>query len=782
MKFFIIILVLSTQYLAATSFNQIMKNHCVNCHGGSKTKGDVNLTVLDSKESFYTYYDMLKSIYSQVESGEMPPEKKSKMTADERKFLVDYLSSFFEKLENTDSQKTGPTRIRRLTAYEYDNTVKHITGLDLNLSENFTVDGGGGEGFTNDSAILGVSPLQFEKYLQAAEVISTHSRFDVNKGFSFTHSQDLPKTKQQSIEQIKYQMNGVIARIRPPDFNYERYLPKLMLATNDYNLSRNKAADLPKILKGYKVDKYSLKKALTYFSTSSGKAVIERDALQPWFKLRQNKYDKEMAQELAAEFTKVYLESFKKVHEVKGLKKRSYTSFQENIEKLFTYSTAELALLVKKEELEKYQKLASTKDLLEKGMRSKYRSVFAKQLMPQISDFMLKVHRYPPDKAELLEMTKDFIKATGDFGIDVAARLFVIRSFASMKFIFRFERKTGKPTKVNDYELASRLSYFIWSMPPDGELMKLAKEKKLSEPKVLEAQVKRLIKNKKSSALAKNFGAQWLKYGEILESEGPSKDKFPEFNKSLAKDMYKESAICFEYLVKADRSVLEVIDSDYSFMNSKLERYYGIGEGFSGFKKVSLKDKNRGGILGHASILTLTSYPQRTSPVLRGNWIINALLGTPTPPPPANVDILDDEEQVTEKLSLKDQLAKHRDSPNCASCHQRIDPLGFPLENYDPIGRWRDKYTNAPIDAVGELKTGKKLDGPQDLKKYLLKNKDLFLKNMSRKLLGYALGRKVYHFDYYIINKMVESAQKKDYRFSALVTEIVNSYQFQHKN
>ena len=779
---FILLFLCSSQVVWSNSFKTIISKHCIECHGGKKTKGDVNLTSLNSKEAFYIYYDMLKSVYSQVKEGEMPPPEDSSMTESERKFLVDYLSSVFNKLENTATNKVGPTKVRRLTSYEYDNTVKAVTGLDLGLAKNFPTDGGGGEGFTNDAAILGVSPLQFEKYLEAAEEISSYSKFDLKKGFYFSQSQSIPETRKDAIAAIEKDIDLLLKKLYPKDFSIDRYLPKLMKAVNLFNKGGKKAELFNSLSKENNINKFFFKRGIDYFSSSYGKGIIERDAIKPWFGLKQLKYDEGKAAEFSKKFLEDYKSALVKIDEVKDIKKKSYQDFKNNIKSIFTFTEKELLTLIDKSKISEYQKLRMTLDFFEKGMKSKHRGVFAKQLIPHIRDLMYKAHRMPPDEKEVLEMTKDFITATADFGMPVAARMFTIRTFASMKFIFRHERKNGKPRRVTDYELANRLSYFIWSVPPDEELLKLASENKLREPSVLEKQVKRMLKDKKSSALAKHFASQWLNFGEILEHEVPSKEKFPEYTKELAEDIFKESAICFEYIVKNDRSVLEIIDADYTFLNGRLKNHYGLGGGSSGFSKVSLKDKKRGGITGHASILTLTSYPLRTSPVLRGNWILNSLLGTPSPPPPPNVPALPDEEKVTKELSLKKQLEQHRKSTQCNGCHQRIDPIGFPLENYDPIGRWRKNYSGAPIDSTGELRDGKKIDGQDGLKKYLLKNKDLFLKNMSRKLLGYALGRRVYYYDFFLINKMVDSSKKNDYRFSAMVWNVVNSYQFQHKN
>ena len=248
------------------------------------------------------------------------------------------------------------------------------------------------------------------------------------------------------------------------------------------------------------------------------------------------------------------------------------------------------------------------KDALKNGMRSKFKGVFAKKVMLHLKALMTKAHRKPPEDKELGQIAADFISATAKFGMASAARMFVIRTFMNMKFIYRHEEKLGETSKVSEYELASRLSYFIWGMPPDDELMKLAGEEKLSQHKVLEAQVKRMLKDPKAVGLAKYFSSQWLNYDNILESTGTSAEKFPEFTKNVAKDMWKETVLFLQYIFRNNRSVLEILDSDYTFLNARMRTLYGLERATNlRFAKVKLKDKNRGGIIGHPTILTLTS-------------------------------------------------------------------------------------------------------------------------------------------------------------------------------
>jgi len=763
-------------------FIEITKKHCYECHNPKNEKGDVDLTLFKSTKDFYLYYDLLKDFYSQVKSGDMPPEEDSTMSASERKSLVDYLGSIIHKLENNASNKTGSTRIRRLTGYEYDNSVKHVTGLDLKLSANFPSNGGGSEGFQNDSGIMSVSPLLFEKYLTAAEEISMHSQFDLKKGFTFSKSEVQPESKAATEARVKKDIQRLLAKFYPRNFSIERFLPRLMEATNEFNKSGRSAAKLKELPKKYGLNEHIIRRGIIYFSSTANKTIMERDALRPWFLLKQEKFDNKKAKEHSREFIKVWKESMALLKSLDGVKKKNYLIFKNNIENIFNFTDKEVASMVDQNAFKKYRESKMVLDFLENGLKTQFKREIALMLMPHVRSLMFSAFRKPPADKEVILMTKDFMSTTQQFGLAIAARIFVIRTFTSMQFTYRHEHKAGKPTKINDYELANRLSYFLWASPPDKELMKLAGEKKLSDSKVLEQQVRRMLKDRKSSGLAKYFASHWLMFDEIIGHEGTSVEKFPQFTPELAKDMWLESAICFEYIVKNDRSVLEVIDADYTFLNGRLRRHYGIGGGSSKFTKVMLRDKKRGGITGHASVLTLTSAALRTSPILRGNWVNQALLGTPTPPAPANVEPLPDEEVVNKNLSLKKQLESHRKRSECKGCHSKIDPLGFPLENYDPIGRWRGKYEKAPIDATGETNEGKTINGPEGLKKYLLKEKDNYLKHMSRKLLAYALGRSIEYYDFYMINEMVKSLKENDYRFSAMVINIVKSYQFQHKN
>jgi hypothetical protein len=374
-------------------------------------------------------------------------------------------------------------------------------------------------------------------------------------------------------------------------------------------------------------------------------------------------------------------------------------------------------------------------------------------------------------------------RAEGDFdhGIEKALTAMLV----SPDFLFRVERDPkgatpGSVYRLDDFELASRLSFFLWSSIPDDELLSLAEQGKLKDPAVLEQQVGRMLDDPKSQALVDNFAGQWL-YLRNLQLSRPDPDAFPEFDESLRQAFRTETSLFFQNVFREDHSVLELLDANYTFLNQRLAKHYGIPNVYGPqFRKVTLTDPNRGGLLGQGSVLTVTSYPNRTSVVQRGKWILETLLGTPPPPPPAMVPELVPHGKDGRKLTMREQMEQHRVNPVCASCHSRMDPLGFALENYDGVGRWRDKDSGNPIDASGKLPDGTAFVGPAGLKKILTtKDRDEFISTATEKLLLYALGRGLEYYDEPAVRAISRLAAKDDYRMSALIAAIVNSTPFE---
>lgn len=356
----------------------------------------------------------------------------------------------------------------------------------------------------------------------------------------------------------------------------------------------------------------------------------------------------------------------------------------------------------------------------------------------------------------------------------------------SPNFLFRIEkdRNSAQPYPLNDFELASRLSYFLWSSMPDDELLALAGQQRLRKSGVLDAQIRRMLQSPKSHALAESFGGQWLRVRDLYTSRQPDPDRFPNYTPTLRDAMYREPIEFFASVLHENASLLDLLDADYTYVNEELAKFYGI-EGVKGvqMRRVPLSDRNRGGVLTMASVLTITSYPQRTSPVLRGKWVLGEVLGAPPAPPPPNAGGLPaDDAPTKEGLTFRQRLEKHREKPECAGCHNRMDPIGFGLENFDGIGRWRTEIGGKPVDSSGVLATGEKFSGPVELKKCLMAQRDEFLRNLTEKMLAYALGRGLESYDAPAVRKITSAVEKDGYHSVTLIREIVKSYPFQYRS
>jgi mono/diheme cytochrome c family protein len=335
---------------------------------------------------------------------------------------------------------------------------------------------------------------------------------------------------------------------------------------------------------------------------------------------------------------------------------------------------------------------------------------------------------------------------------------------------------------LDHHQLAARLSYFIWNSMPDDELARLADEAKLRDDAVLRDQVRRMLADPKARGLAESFAIQWLGIGALGQTVRPDADRFPEFDPQLADDMRDEAITLVETILCEDRSLLELIDADYAVVNDRLAAHYGLPsvEGPE-LRKVSLDDRRRGGVLGLGAVLTATSLPLRTSPVLRGKWVLEEILGDHVPPPPPNAGVLPEDDRQDDGLTLRQRLEQHRTNPECAACHQRMDPLGFGLESFDAVGRWRDENLGQPIDSSGTLPGGQTFSGPAELKQVLLERRGQFLHNLTRKMLGYALGRGLSKFDDCVVREAVKALEASNCRSSVLIEQIALSYPFRHR-
>jgi mono/diheme cytochrome c family protein len=403
-----------------------------------------------------------------------------------------------------------------------------------------------------------------------------------------------------------------------------------------------------------------------------------------------------------------------------------------------------------------------------------------------LQSFTSRAFRRPAGEEEVNRLMRlvDLAQKEGD-GFEVGIQLAVQAVLVSPHFLFRIEQdRRPLPARtaiqpIGEYALASRLSYFLWSSLPDEELFALAKDEKLRQAGNLEAQVRRMLRDPKAKALVENFGGQWLQTRN-LKAATPDPELFPNFDEALRDAMRQETELFFEAIMKEDRSILDFLDADYTFVNERLARHYGI-PGIQGpqFHRVSLSDGQRGGVLTQASVLLVTSNPTRTSPVKRGKWILENLLGTPPPPPPPDAGELEESKDAVLSGSLRQRMEMHRKNPNCATCHQRMDPLGFSLENFDAIGAWRGRDGKFDIDASGILPNGQSFNGPKELKVVLKTKEEDFRRCLTEKMLTYALGRGLEHYDKCAVDSIVKALAKDQDKFATLVLEIVKSDPFQ---
>ena len=407
----------------------------------------------------------------------------------------------------------------------------------------------------------------------------------------------------------------------------------------------------------------------------------------------------------------------------------------------------------------------------------------ARQVMSQLAR---RAYRRPATDAQLKELLEFYTegRATGTFenGIELALR----RLLVSPEFLYRIEAdpsgvSAGSTYALGDYELASRLSFFLWSSIPDEPLLDAAARGALKNEQELARQVRRMIADPRSEALAKNFAGQWL-YLRTIEGSLPNVYLFPNFGENLRQDFRRETELFFDSIVRENRSLLDLLTADYTFVNERLAHHYNIPHIYgSQFRRVTIADENRRGLLGHGSILTVTSLADRTTVVGRGKWILENLLGAPPPAPPPDVPPLGESKPGGKVLTLRERMQQHRANPVCASCHARMDPLGFALENFDATGQWRTMEAGAPIDVSADLPDGTRFEGPAGLRKMLLGQSDQVATATTEKLLTYALGRGLGYYDLPAVRKIVRSAGADGYKFQSVILGVVNSVPFRMK-
>jgi hypothetical protein len=728
-----------------------LAQQCFQCHGNGKHKGELSLDRFTSLNGIQDEEKVWRHVADNLRTKIMPPEEKPRPPQDQVDAVVSWIGDALAYCDCTGERDPGRVAIRRLNRNEYNNTIRDLVGVDFKPADDFPADDTG-YGFDNIADVLTMSPLLAEKYLAAAEQI-------LDKAIDTTDPQKKKTVKYASGDLQATgdgNSNGDLTK------NGEAFIEHDFVADGIYVIrvraAQQKFGDEPARMEvrlgDQKLQTYDVeaqrgdKNAPTFEMHVDVNAGKRRVAAR----YTNNQVDNNNPDPKKRGDRNLYVRRI----EVEGPLYPPPPVRPESHRRIFVYNPGENGLT----EDQAAQKI--------------------------IESFATRAFRRPvtSDETELLLTFYKLARGQGDRFED-GIRLALTAALVSPHFLYRIEldppNAGDKPYAVSDYELATRLSYFLWSSMPDAELFKLAGEKKLHEPAVLEAQVKRMLADPKSSALVSNFTGQWLELRN-LDRATPDPVKFPEFDQPLRTAMRREAELFFENLIREDRSILEIIDADYTFMNERLAKHYGV-EGVKGddFRKVPLRpEMKRGGVLTMASVLTVTAMSSRTSPVKRGKFILDQILGTPPPPQPGDVPPLEETKVVT-GASLRERLEKHREDMNCAVCHMRMDPIGFSLENFNAVGKWRDKDGDVKIDPSGKLPEGQSLDGPAGLKKVLLEQKNDFTRCLVDKMMTYALGRGMGRTDKCTIKDVVESTAKSDYKISAVILGIVKSDAFQKR-
>jgi len=727
----------------------LLKKYCANCHGGKQGIAGIDVTRYRDEASVIKARDIWTNIARNVGEGHMPPKGSPQPSDEERAAVAGWVEATLSQVD-CKIKEPGSVTLRRLNRAEYNNTIRDLCGVDFHPAESFPSDDVG-YGFDNIGDVLSLSPLLMEKYLDAAEqvvqkaVVAPESGAkidrveveDVAGGQVYENNYImLGKTGDAVQRRFAFPKEGeYLVRIRAFGQLWGPEAPKMELKVDDQVVrvfDVTVEEDKPRV--------YEAK------ITASGRS---RKLVQATFLNNLNTSDdpdpkKRGDRNLVVDYL-----------ELVGPLVPHPDGLPESHRKIFTAQPEE----------------------------GKEREAARKIL----SDFSRRAFRRPVRAEEVERLLKvyDLSAKDGDsFERSVQNALQAV--LVSPHFLFRVELNSSAPgaststtaRSLSGWELASRLSYFLWSSMPDEELLNLAASGELEKPEVLEKQARRMLRDPKAGALVENFGEQWLTLRN-LKTAAPDPQRFPTFNEELRAAMLKETQLFLQAIIREDRSVMELFDANYTFLNERLAKHYGI-PGVTGdqFRRVSLSGGQRGGILKQASILTVTSNPTRTNPVKRGKWILEQILGTPPPPPPPNVPELKEDDGKMLIGSVRERLEQHRKDPSCASCHSRLDPLGFALENYDPVGAWREKDGNDPVDASGTLPTGDRFKGPAEFQKILLKQKGQIVRNLSERMLTYALGRGVEHEDRCTVDEITASAAKNGYRFSSLVASVVKSEPF----
>jgi len=759
---------------SASPHRAVIKQYCVGCHNDKLKAGGLALDSVNV-ENPNQNPEVWEKVVHKLHARYMPPAGVPRPDEKTYQSLVSYLETSLDQLSVANPNPGRTATLRRLTRTEYQNAIRDLLGLQVDVTQLLPADE---SSFGFDNITVGeLSPTLLERYLGAARKISRLAMGSPARAPSADTILIPPDlTQEEHFDELPFGTRGgtAVHYVFPRDAQYEIQL-QLSRDRNEHIEGLAGPTDVELLLDGERVQLFTVKPVNIVTGIRNANSTPSDDDVDKHLHIRIPvtagphmlavafpKNDPSLLLETERQPYQAHFNMYRhpRIHPalyslvVVGPYDATGAGDTPSRRRIFACHPAKLSE--------------------EEGC--------AKQIL---SNFARRAYRRPVTDADL-QMPLAFYRearTAEDFegGIERGLRSLLV----SPEFLFRVEHDPSgiapnTAYRLTDLELASRLSFFLWSSIPDDELLNLAIAAKLSEPAVLEKQVRRMLADPRSASLVNNFADQWL-YLRNLETIIPDAREFPDFDDNLRQAMRRETELFFESIIREDRNVVDLLSANYTYLNERLAKHYGIPNVYdSNFRRVTFEGNSaRGGLLGQASILTVTSYADRTSPVIRGKWVLTNIVGSPPPPPPPNVPPLKTDGSAGKAMTIRERMAAHRANQPCAGCHRLMDPVGFSLENYDAVGRWRTTEQDVPIDGAGNLPDGSQFVGVSGLRQALLSRPELFVTTLTEKLLTYGLGRGLESYDAAAVRKIVRDAHNDDYRFSALILGIVNSTPFQ---
>ena len=773
---------------AAEDQRALLDRYCVSCHNERSLTGGLALDTADVANAG-AEPEVWERVIRKLRLNAMPPPGRPRPDAAATEALVSFLKTEIDQAAAANPNPGRVDTIHRLNRAEYKNAIRDLLLVDVDVTSLLPADDSDRHGFDNMASMLSVSPTLIERYLSAAKKISRVAVGVASGGTSRQTYQavayEVPEDWTNASDELPFGSRGGVAvrHTFPVDATYEIAV-RLKRNGYDYIMGSAEPHQLEIRIDGERVGKFTVGGEDKGTPAPLGFAG-NLPGSQEWA-LYMTTLDEQLRVRVPVEAGAhvVGVSWVSRTTAPEGVRQRPVTvnsntltwdnpygnPVVENIKIDGPYDTTGVSDTPSRQRLFVCRPEGATDEV-----------ACAREILSQVAR---RAYRRPVTDAEV-DILVGFFEAGRGAGFDAGIGLALERVLTDPNFLFRIEQdpdnlEPGTAYRLSDLELASRLSFFLWSSIPDDELLDLAERERLHDPDVLAQQVQRMVADPRASALVENFAGQWLQLRNIA-NVAPNRRAFREFDELLRHSLRRETELFVEYNMREDRSLLELLTADYSFINGRLARHYGIPDVYGEqFRRVTFsEDTNRGGLLGQGSILTLTSYPTRTSPVVRGKWLLENILGSPPPPPPPDVPGLPDRGEGGQPASVRERLEMHRENPVCASCHSQLDPLGFALEHFDGIGAFRSlTEAGAPVDAKGSFPTGEEFEGLRGLRAFMLGHREAFVETFIEKLLAYALGRQLEVFDLPTVRQIQQQAASDDYRWSSIITGIVTSPPF----